>query len=200
MIYIRRRYLVIGLAVLFLALAGGTTFAATHQLSGAAAVPVSHTPIVIDATPLGVGAAETTDEGLEVTLLQVVKNGPRWLFHIQLRNTVTTTLTIRGTSDIHQFVVAGGTGAAPPNNIGVARLGSPAASEIAANHPDLARTLRAGGTAQGWLAIDTTHLGFTPTQLLYRYRAVPTTACANPNDTSTCHPDTLYQALIWSNI
>lgn len=197
MIHIRRLYLVIGLAVLILALAGGATFAATWQISRAASVSASPTPIVIHAQPLGVGAAETTDEGLTVTLTQVVKNGPRWLFHLQLKNTVNQALTVRGTSDIHQFVVAGNTQAAPPNNIDIAQLGSPSASEIATNYSDLATTLQAGGTAQGWLAVDTTNLSFTPVQLLYRYRAFPATACTDPSDKSTCHPDTLYQMLAW---
>ena len=64
MIRVRRLYLVICLAVLALALAVGTAFAATRQPSGA--VTVSPTPIIIHSTaqPPGVGAMQTTDEGL----------------------------------------------------------------------------------------------------------------------------------------
>lgn len=203
MIRVRRRYLVICLAVLVLALAGGTAFAATQQPSRT--VPTSSgpsTPIVIYSTaqPPGVGATQTTDEGLAITPVQIVKNGPRWLFHFQIRNTAQKNLTIRGTTDEHQFVVSGFTGAAPPNNIGVAQLGSPAASEIAANYSDLATSLQAGNTQQGWLAVDTTNLGFTPKELIYRDVAVPTQACTNPADQSTCQPATLYTGFDWYNI
>jgi hypothetical protein len=200
MIRVKRRYLVIYLAVLVLALAVGTAYAATQQPSRT--VPMSSslpTPIVIHstATPPGVGATQTTAEGLAITLVQIVKNGPRWLFQFQIRNTASTTLTIRGTGQEHQFVVSGNTGAAPPNNVGVAQLSSPSASEVAANHPDLASTLQTGGTAQGWLAVDTTNLGFTPIQLLYRDKAVQTTGCTNPEDPSTCQPATLYTGVDW---
>jgi hypothetical protein len=193
-IFIRRRYLVIGLAALLLALAGGTTFAATGLVG-----IINPTPIVTRYTPQpsGMGATQTTDEGMAVTLVQIIKNGPRWLFHFKIENTAKTALTIRGTSDVHQFIVSGNRQAAPPNNIGIAQLGSPSASEIAMNYSDLATTLPSGGGAEGWLAVDTTNLDFTPTTVLYRYKAVPTTACANLHDQSTCYPDTLYQALIW---
>ena len=200
MIRIKRRYLVICLAVLALALAVGTAFAATQQPSGA--VTVSSTPIVINSTaqPPGVGAMQTTDEGLSITLVQIVKNGPRWLFHLQIKNTATTALTIRGTTDEHQFVVDGRTGAAPPNNIGYAQLGSPSASEIAANYSDLATALQASSTTDGWLVVDTTNLGFTPTELIYRDVAVQTISCIDPADQSTCQPATLYTGFTWYNI
>lgn len=197
MVHTKHRSLVIGLAVLILALAGGTVFAATWQPSGAVTASSS---LSTPPQPPEVGATQTTDEGLAVTLIQVVKHGSRWLFQFQLRNIAQTALTVRGTGDVHQFVVAGNTGAAPPNNIGYAQLGSPSASEAAANYPDLATSLQAGGKANGWLVVDTTNLGFTPTELDYRFGSAPATACGNPADKSTCHPDTLYQSLIWYNI
>ncbi len=203
MIQFRRRLIVIGMVILVLALAGGTTFAASRLSSGTANEPASSivpTATIVQVHPDGVGTTETTDEGLTVTLTQIVKNGPRWLFHFQLQNIANTTLTVRGTSDVHQFIVSGRTQAAPPNNIGVAQLGSPSASEIATNYPDLANTLPAGGTAQGWLAVDTSNLDFTPVEVLYRYAAVPTLGCTDPTVSSTCHTDTLYQALIWYQI
>lgn len=202
MIRVSRRSLVIGLVVLILALAGGTAFAAAQQPPAAVTVPsrslaTTPTPIVLQVTPpAGVGATKTTGEGLAITLVQIVKNGPRWLFHFQISNRTPTSLTVRGTSDVHQFVISGVI-QTPPYHAEIP-LGSPSASEIATNYSDLTTTLQSGGTAQGWLAVDTTNLGFTPVQLLYRYAAVPATACTNPADQSTCHPDTLYQALIWS--
>ncbi len=198
MVYFHRRSFVIGLAVLILALAGGTVFAATQVFSGVATVPSSltaATPTIIQGTLPGVGAMETTDEGLTVTLTQLVKNGPRWLFHFQLKNAANTTLTVRGTSDVHQFVLAGVI-QTPPYSASVP-LSSPSTSEIAANYPDLATILPSGGTAQGWLAVDTTNLGFTPSELLYRYATVQALGCTDPSDPSTCHTDTLYQALTW---
>jgi hypothetical protein len=203
MIRVKRRHLVICLVVLVLALAGGTAFAATQQPSKTVAVSYSpSTPIVIHSTsPIpGVGTTQTTDEGLAITLVRVVKNGPRWLFLFQIKNTAHTTLLVRGTTNEHQFVVAGRTGATPPNNIGYAQLGSPSASEIAANYADLATSLQAGSTTNGWLVVDTTNLGFTPTSLQYRDVAIPTQACTSPTDQSTCHPDTLYTGFDWYNI
>jgi len=203
MIRVKRRYLVICLAVLTLALAVGTAFAAAQQPSGAVTgSSAPPTPIIIQstATPPGVGATQTTDEGLSITLVQIVKNGSRWLFHLQIKNTATTTLTIRGTTDEHQFVVDGKTGAVPPNNIGYAQLGSPSASEIAANYSDLATSLQASSTSDGWLVVDTTNLGFKPTELIYRDAAIHTMSCTNPADQSTCQPDTLYTGFTWYNI
>lgn len=198
MIRAKRWYLVIGLAILALA-AGGIAFAGTYQPAGNAPAPAGSTPIVLQGTPPanGVGATKTTAEGLAITLVQIVKDGPRWLFHFQIRNTALTALTIRGTGQEHQFVVSGDTGAAPPNNIGVAQLSSPSASEIAANYPDLTSTLPAGVMTQGWLAIDTTNLGFTPAQLLYRDVGVSAIGCTNPADQSTCQPTTLYTGVDW---
>ncbi|GEM_PF-2997808 len=197
MTYIRHRAIMIGVAVLILALAGGTVFAATRQPSGATAISSgpSPTPVVLQSHLAGVGTTEITNEGLAVTLVQIVKHGPRWLFQFQIKNIVNTTLTVRGAGQVHQFIISGVTQAAPYN--GVAQLGSPAASEIAANYPDLATTLPSGGAAQGWLAVDTTNLGFTPSELLYRYAAVPATGCTDPTVPSTCQTDTLYQALSW---
>jgi hypothetical protein len=200
MIHIRRPLIVIGMVALVLALAGGTAFAAARLSSGVANVPSS--PIVPTVTLVqgnydGVGATETTDEGLTVTLTQLVKNGSRWLFHFQLKNSANTTLTVRGTGAVHQFFIEGMTQAAPPNNIGRAQLSSPSASEIATNYSDLATTLSSGGTAQGWLVVDTAHLDFTPVELVYQYAAVPALGCTNPADPSTCETDTLYQALDW---
>ncbi|HEY7357215.1 MAG TPA: hypothetical protein VH590_12135, partial [Ktedonobacterales bacterium] len=129
--------------------------------------------------------------------VQIVKHGPRWLFHFQIRDTASTTLIIRGTGQEHQFVVAGDTQAAPPNNVGVDQLRSPSASEIAANYIDLTRTLQAGVMTQGWLAVDTANLDFTPIQLLYRDTAVQTVGCADPSDQSTCQPATLYTGVDW---
>lgn len=197
MMHIHRRSFVIGLAVLILSLVGGTAFAATQALSGAAVVPSGPdaTPTVLQSHPAGVGTTETTDEGLAVTLTQLVKNGPRWLFHFQLKNTVNKALTVRGTSDVHQFVLAGVI-QTPPYNA-VVSLSSPSATEAAANYPNLVTALPSGETAQGWLAVDTTNLGFTPSEVLYRYGAVPALGCTDPTDSSTCQTDTLYQALIW---
>jgi hypothetical protein len=191
------------LVVLIFALAGGTVIAATRLESGGASMPSEpfKPPIImVQGTPAGVGTTETTDEGLTVTLVEIVKQGSRWLFHFQLKNSAQAALTVRGISDVHQFVVAGNTKAAPPNNMGVAPLGSPSVSEVAANYPDLVMTLPSGGTAQGWLAVDTTNLGFLPSELLYRYAAVPTLGCTDPADPSTYHTDMLYQALIWYQI
>lgn len=203
MIRVKRRYLMICLAALALALAVGTAFAAAQQPSGAVTRSSSPpTPIIINstATPPGVGATQTTDAGLSITLVNVVKHGSRWLFHFQIKNIAHNDLTIRGTTNEHQFVVDYGTGAAPPNNIGYAQLGSPSASEIAANYSDLASSLHASGTTNGWLVVDTTNLGSTPTELIYREVAIPTIACTNPADQSTCQPTTLYSGITWYNI
>ena len=196
---IKHWYPIVSLLALILTLAGDAAFAAARQPSATVPAPAGSTPIVLQGAPPanGIGATKTTNEGLAITLVQIVKNGPRWLFHFQIKNTASTTLTVQGTGPEHQFVVAGDTGAAPPNNIGEAQLASPSASEIAANHIDLANTLQAGVMTQGWLAVDTAHLGFTPIQLLYRDTAVQTIGCANPEDQSTCEPATLYTGVDW---
>ena len=198
MIRVHRRTAIISLVVLVAALAGGTALAATQGFPGfsaGASNPDAATPIVIQGQPAGVGTPETTEEGLTVTLAQIVKQGTRWLFHFQIKNTASTALIVRGTSDEHQFVIAGVIQAPPYNK--VVQLESPAASEQAASYSDLAAFLQAGGTAQGWLAVDTANLGFTPSQILYRYRAVPALGCTDPTVQSTCHTDTLYAALQW---
>ena len=203
MIHLSRRYAIFGLTVLIAVLVGGAVLAATQKPSASSNEPSrsaaqpTGTVIQITGQPAGVGTTETTEEGLTITFVQMVKHGTRWLFHFQIKNTTQKAAIIRGTDDVHQFVVSGNTQVAPPNNIGVAQLGTPAASEIAVNHPEVASTLQPGGTTQGWLAVDTMKLDFMPTQLLYRYKAVPTLGCADPADSSTCHIDTLYQALIW---
>ncbi len=148
--------------------------------------------------PSGIGAMETTEEGLAVTFDRIDKHGARWLFHFKFANVASNGLTVLGADKVYQFVLTGNTKAAPPNNIGEVQLGSPSSSEIAAGYPKTATTLRAGEVIQGWLAVDTANLDFTPAQLLYRYKAVSTIGYIDPADPSTCQPETLYAALLWN--
>jgi hypothetical protein len=196
MIHVHRRTVVIGLVVLIVVLAGITSLAVTHAFPYRASGPDTTTPVVVQGgQPARVGTTETTDEGLSVTLLQIDKRGTRWLFHFQIKNMAQAALTVRGTSDVHQFVLVGVI-QTPPYHVEV-QLGSPSASEQIASYADLVTTLPSGGAAQGWLAVDTAKLGTTPVQLLYRYRAVPSLGCTDPADQSTCQTDTLYSALDW---
>ena len=200
-----RRSVVMGVVVLIVGLLGGTAFAMTH-LPGEPAHgsltpsdPQTGTAIPVTGHPPGIGSMQTTEEGLTITLVRQEKQGALFLFQFQVKNTTHATATMRAISgQVHQFIISGNTQVAPPNNIGEAQLNPPPVSENAATYPALAATLPAGATTEGWLAVDTTHLDFPATQLLYRYRAVPTVGCADPADPSTCQPATLYQALIWN--
>lgn len=185
------------LALVALVLVGVFVYATSHQATAASPTNSSSSaPTTLTGTPPGIGANLVTAEGLSVTLERIDKQGTRWLFHFVLRNlNAANDATVIGSGAVHQFAIVGKTG---PTTVVDKVLSTPLASEAAAGYRSLGATLKRGGATDGWLAVDTATLGFTPVQVIYRYHATSTTACKDPAVTSTCYPDTVYSMLIWS--
>lgn len=184
----RRASFLLGSAVVLALLAFGVIWYVTTQ-GGRASSPTQTLPWT--------ATTQQTPDGLRITWDRTIKQGTRWLFHFLLDNTSSQELTVISKSKVHQFILTGNNQIPPPNNVGEQPLSTPSASEVQAGYGGVPSTIKPGGIAKGWLAIETAQLSFTPQQLLYRYQVFHTIGCTDPDTPTTCQPADLYGALIW---
>jgi hypothetical protein len=146
--------------------------------------------------------------GLEVTLAGVERSGATWLFHFNMANPTSTTLSARGpdtptpadgsadqTTLDHQFVVY-----IYPRSLTPEYRPLSATQANDRTHPALGGplTLRPGQRADGWLQVDVTQsIGPPPNALFYVHDPKPSKKCKDLADESTCEPETQYAVMIW---
>lgn len=184
-------------AVLLLALLSAGVYAATRGQAQSPQAHIDQIKLTYASTgQLVVPEPLTTPDGLSIQLLAIERQPSRWLFAFAVTNQTDHVVDLLRSGADHRFVLVGAKPAGTPADQGEVSLGRPPASTLA-THPALAATMPGGVTVQGWLAADTTALGYPPQLLLYRYATIHTTRCANPQAWWTCRPADLYSALEW---
>jgi len=148
-----------------------------------------------------VSATLTSPDGVNYRIVAIERGATRWLFHIHAQNVSGKPATILGQE--HYFMLSGqGTPGTPVTASQIfLKLVSPEQTGLSGaalvSRPALPTLVSGTSAGDGWLAADLTHFKYPPNALLYVYGTVTTPACSNPQDQSTCHPDTGYRTLTW---
>jgi hypothetical protein len=137
-----------------------------------------------------VGDTLIASNGLQLTLLTTKRDGNLLLFHYHAYNGGNQAVSLIGSGADNQFYYVQSKKFTRTPGLTTTQR---------AKYGALPSTLAAGASADGWAAIVTT----SKTQhafdtVLYRFGAVPSMTCINPDDRATCHPDEAFQALIWN--
>jgi hypothetical protein len=176
----------------------------------------SRTLLPITAQPLGISGSQPTPihhygpeagnisdslispDNVTFQIVDIQRDATKWLFHIHAHNNadLDTKILDAGTSHYFMLGLQGPAGTPIPPDQGEVILAAPAQPDAAA-HPALPAVVASNADVDGWLVADLTNAKYKPFQLFYVYGTVPTVACANPRDTSTCHTETAWRTLVW---
>ncbi len=145
-----------------------------------------------------VDASLISPDNVTFHIVDIQRGVSSWLFHIHAHNNAAASVVIQDPTSDHYFMLSGkGTPGTPIAASQIfLKLTAPETTNLAM-HPALSTSLAAGADGDGWLVANLTNYAYQPFQLLYVYGTVSAMACTDPNDQSTCRPDTGYRTLVW---